>query len=235
MTEDNIIVLHKFPYRNGFIVEVFSEEHGKISFVLKSRKSKKNPIGNFHTLSLLSCQYLWKESSDLQNITSSNPISLDHHFEVDPEKMFIQFFFADFLRQILLKKVPSKRLFIFAQHIITFINETNYNELKDLPCYILYKSANILGINIICDSNKYLDLTSGYQSINQTSGSFTLFPKHSEYLNNIEGMVFADKKTYISDYKTRSETFELLYRYFRYHLNHFETLKSYTVLKQIML
>lgn len=235
MTQDSVIVLHKFPYKSGFIVDVFSKEHGKFPIILPSRKNKNNPIGNFQVLNLLQCQYSWKENANLQNLKSSQQQSIEQFALVDPSKMFIQFFFADFLKEILLPKVSSQRLFTFAEHIIELIHHSESKEIKDIPCYILFKTANILGINIICENNEYFDIMSGHSSLTPLLGETILKPIHITYLNNIEGMVFAQENQYLSDYKVRSQTFELLYRYFRIHINHFETLKSYSVLKQIML
>lgn len=234
MTKDKAIVLHKFPYKNGFIVELFSLNHGKFSFILPSRKSKTNPIGNFQSLTLISCIYNWKENADLQHLKSSSIASVNTQPNIDPIKSCIQLFLADFLKEVLITRVPTTELFIFFEHIIDLINHSSSSELKDIPCYSLYKTAKILGFNIENEDHKYFDIESGHLTKTQNLSTKQLGPAHLNYLKHIEGIVFDTEKDYISDYKTRSETFDGLYRYFCFHLNHFKTLKSFDVLKQIM-
>ncbi len=234
MTKDKAIVLHKFPYKNGFIVELFSLNHGKFSFILPSRKSKSNPIGNFQSLSLISCVYNWKEHSDLQHLKSSTVLSINNLPYIDPIKSCIQLFLADFLREVLLTRISTPELFIFFEHIIDLINHSSSEEIKDVPCFSLFKTAKILGFNIDNEDNMYFNINSGRLSNTLDLSQNQLHPSHLNYLKHIEGIVFATEKYYISDYKTRSETFEGLYRYFCFHLNHFKSLKSFDVLKQIM-
>jgi len=234
ITKDKAIILHKFPYKNGFIIELFSEHHGKFSFILPSRKSKNNPIGNFQSFTLISCIYNWKENADLQHLKSSAITSINTQPGIDPIKSCVQLFLADFLREVLLPRVPTPELFIFFEHIIDLINHSSSSEIKDIPCYSLYKTAKILGFNIDNEEDKFLDIESGSLSKGQNLNTKQLAPNHLNYLKHIEGIVFDTEKDYISDYKTRSETFDGLYRYFCFHLNHFKTLKSFDVLKQIM-
>lgn len=235
MTKDKAIVLHKFPYKAGFIVELFSLTHGKFSIILPSRKSKSNPIGNFQSLTLISCLYNWKEKSDLQHLKSSSILSVNTQAYIDPIKSCIQLFLADFLKEVLLTKIPTPELFIFFEHIIDLINHSTSSEIKDIPCFVLFKTAKITGFNIDYKKDKYLNIRSGRLTEYQDLSQKQLNPEHLNYLNKLEGIVFAMEKDYISDYKTRTETFEGLYRYFCFHLNHFKTLKSFDVLKQIMI
>lgn len=234
MTSDKAIVLHKFPYKSGFIVELFSEIHGKFSFILPSRKSKSNPVNNFQSLTLINCTYNWKELADLQYLKSSFVASINSQHEIDPIKSCIQLFLADFLREVLITKVPTPELFIFFEHLVELINHSSSTEIKDIPCFALFKTAKILGFNIDYQDNMYFNIKSGRLTNHLDVSQKQLHPNHLKYLKHIEGIVFATEKDYISDYNTRSETFEGLYRYFCFHLNHFKALKSFDVLKQIM-
>jgi len=234
MTSDKAIVLHKFPYKSGFIVELFSEIHGKFSIILPSRKSKANPIGNFQSFTLISCLYNWKEHTDLQYLKSSTIASLNTQAQIDPIKNCVQLFLADFLREVLISKISTPELFILFEHIVELINHSTSSEIKDIPCYALYKTATILGFHIENQNSMYFNIKSGRLTNSLDLSQKQLQPEHLKYLKHIEGIVFATEKDYISDYNTRSETFDSLYRYFCFHLNHFKALKSFDVLKQIM-
>lgn len=234
MTDTKAIVLYKFPYKSGFIIELFTLEHGKISIILASRKNKANPVGNFQSLSLLNCSYDWKENADFQFLKSSSIVSIDNQKHIDPIKSCIQLFLSDFLRNILLPRQKVEELFIFFEHIIEIINHSTSNEISDLPCFCLYKSAKILGFEIPLKSNSYFNLTSGNLSSTPDLSQKQLSPNQIFYLEKLEGIVFATEIVYISDYKTRSTTFDGLYHFICVHVDHFKALNSFDVLKQIM-
>jgi len=234
MTKDKAIILYKFPFKSGYIVELFSLTHGKFSIVLPSRKSKNNPIGNFQSLTLITCLYNWKENADLQHLKSSTIISVNNQPIIDPIKGCVQLFLADFLKEVLLPKISTPELFTFFEHIIELVNHSSYSEIKDIPCYTLYKTAKILGFHIDNKEHMFFNIKSGNLTNTQDLSQKQLSPRHLNYLKHLEGIVFAVEKDYISDYNTRSETFEGLYKYFCFHLNHFKALKSFDVLKQIM-
>lgn len=234
MTNDKAMVLYKMPYKGGFIVELFTFNHGKISVILPSRKSKTNPIGNFQSLTLINCFYNWKENADFQYLKSSSILSIDNQKNLDPIKSCIQLFLADFLRNILLPKQKSTELFVFFQHIIDIINHSSSKEISDLPCYCLLKSAKILGFEIPTKPNFYFNITSGTLTNSADLSQRQLNPHQINYIEKLEGIVFDTENVYISDYKTRSSTFDDLYYFICVHVNHFKKLNSFEVLKQIM-
>ncbi|MGB0427944.1 MAG: DNA repair protein RecO [Flavobacteriales bacterium] len=228
MIRDRLIVLHKFPFKNGFIVDAYSQKHGKISFLLPSRTSKANPQNYFQSLFLLEVEYRWRENSTFQFLKSSRLIYIDNSPFTDPVKTIIQLFLADFLRHISFDRKPELALFDFFEHCIQLILMHPSEDLKDLPCFVLSKSSSLLGFHIDLNTHLTNNLASSHEH-----HVLHLEPEHRRYLQQIEAHVFDKSRELNSKYSTRTETFDWLYWYFCYYLDQFKPLKSYDVLKQI--
>jgi hypothetical protein len=226
MIVEKAIVLKKFPYKNGFIVEVFTEQNGKCSFIVHSRKNKKLPVQQIESLTLIECEYLWTEKSSLQQFKHFRVVNhQDNLLFIDPIKNCIRIFFAEFLKNLLLANSSNQSVFEFFEQIINFIQLQNSEQMNNLPCFVLQKMTKTMGVHL------------NYLSINHLgvyNNSLIISDEATTYLIKIEkGTIFDAEDIKVSP-KARSEALEFLCLYFRSQFEHFNDLKSLAIVKQIL-
>lgn len=221
--KDKGIVLKKFPYKNGFILEVFMLENGKNSFIVFSRKNKNIPIQAVQSLDIIQADYVWNTKTDLQKFNSFSIENYSLTTFVDPIKNCIQLFFAEFLKKILLANSPNPELYHFFEKVVQYLQVSDTNKIANLPSFVLMEVAEIIGVlpdfnSLITNHNHKLQLD------NSTK----------EFLYSLKkGSIFDAENRKVSQ-KTRSEAIEFLNLYYQIQIEHFTELKSLAIVKQIL-
>ena len=77
------IILKVFPYSNtSLICNVFTKEHGKLTFIAKGIRKPKNPLLSIlQPFNLLEFQYYYKKNRSMQLIKEADILISLKHFE----------------------------------------------------------------------------------------------------------------------------------------------------------
>ena len=222
------IVLKTFPYgETSLISRCFTKEKGKVSFIIKGARSKKNPIAPyFQPLSFIQIIYNENEKRDLQIVSKAYFIKIWLKISQSLKKMTL-------LQSIL--------------EITDFsleINDPHPGLFESLIEVIEFYESDSINSNLVFWIYESIVLSEMGFRINLEGGDFQ--PRENEILNiknekkcrdvlqnlmnkNFEKICFKDislrEKKIISKY---------LYNQLCYHIEGFDRLKSFKIAKNIL-
>jgi DNA repair protein RecO (recombination protein O) len=232
------IVLHSFKYGDtSLISNIYTESHGKISFLIQgARKHKAKLKANlFQPLFLLDMEIYYKEKRQLQKIKEAR---MDYPFETilfDDSKRSIAIFLAEVLNKSIQSEDYDHQLFEF---IATHIKMLDLKEkgLANFHVYFLVQLTKFLGFypqNNHNAEHTFFDLKNGYFTSTR--------PFHNHYLNPEESKVFHKIMEYSSNQhenmeipgKLRKNLLDSIINFYYLHHPGKMQLKSYEILKEI--
>lgn len=232
LIKDKAIVLRKFPYKNGFILEVFTREQGKLSFIVHQRKNKKIPIQQVFPLDVLEIEYQEKSKGDLFTF-SSFEIKKDD-FELDVLKNCIATFLAEFIKNMTYPKNPESEYFDFLEKTIDLIDSTEEDILlSHISVFVVFKTGDFFGFPLnITDNERFIFIDSFSESGRPTK--LEIPPKLVGYLLKVEEYILGAQKTLSINRKDRALTLKLLIAYYRSNVEYFKEIKSLDILREVL-
>ena len=220
------LVLKTFPYgETSLISRCFTKEKGKISFIIKGAKSKKNLISPyFQPLSHIQIIYSEKESRELQIVSKVNFVNIWLKIPESLKKMILLQSVLEITDFTLETNDPHPRLFDI---LIDIINNFENNQIKETLIFWFYECELLseMGFRIDLKNNEIRKHEYPNQKIEDTSLIILqqLLDKKIDQIN-FDKVLQKDKKT-ISNY---------LYQRLCYHFDGFEFLKSFKVARDIL-
>ena len=215
------LVLKTFPYgETSLISRCFTKEKGKISFIIKGAKSKKNLISPyFQPLSYVQIIYNEKESRELQIVSKVNFVNIWLKIQESLKKMTLLQSLLEITDFALEKNDPHLKLFDI---LIDVIHNFENNRIKENLIFWFYECELLseMGFRINLKNNEFLN--------HQIEGASLIVLQQllDKKINliNFDKVSQKDKKI-ISNY---------LYKQLCYHFDGFEFLKSFKVARDIL-
>ena len=215
------LVLKTFPYgETSLISRCFTKEKGKISFIIKGAKSKKNLISPyFQPLSHIQIIYSEKESRELQVVSKVNFVNIWLKIPKSLKKMTLLQSVLEITDFTLETNDPHPRFFDI---LIDIINNFESNQFKENLIFWFYECELLseMGFRINLKNNEFLN--------HQIEGASLIVLQQllDKKINliNFDKVSQKDKKI-ISNY---------LYQQLCYHFDGFEHLKSFKVARDIL-
>jgi DNA repair protein RecO (recombination protein O) len=238
MVKTGGVVIRALKYRdNSLIADVFTEELGLRSYIVNGIYSKKGGSlnGYFQPLSLLDLVVYEREDQKLQRIkeiklADTAPL---HHFDFIRSGLIL--FAAEVFRMVLQERAPSPELYQKVRELVLNIYELKENSAL-FPQYFLLSLSKPLGIQPQGDfplTGRFFDMREGLY--------VPARPSHPDFMQEeisrltFELMQSGDVYTYFAVPKgLRQQWLENLLRYYEIHLSQFSSLKSLSVLSQIL-
>ena len=222
------IVLKTFPYgETSLIARCFTKEKGKISFIIKGAKSKKNQIAPyFQPLSFIQIIYNEKEKRNLQIVSKVYFIKIWLKISLSLKKITLLQSILEITDFSLEINDPHPSLFDSLVNIIEFYESDSIN--SNLAFWI-YESI------VLSEMGFRIDLENGnFESTGYDSSKI----KNERKCRNILQNLINKKYKKISFKKISSRDKKLinnyLYNQLCYHLEGFDRLKSFKVAKNIL-
>ncbi len=236
LLETRGIVLHKFRYlEKDFIIHIFTEEKGKLSFLVKNSKRNKSLLAILQPMACLSIQFNYREKRDIHYISEASPFhDLGLDLYMDPVKGALTFFMAELLKNALYPSYPNEPLFSFCSKSGIQLYHSNQQQLALFPLYYTLMVCKLLGIGIPEFSDAtYFDYLHGIPS--------TCKPEHKEYicshelelLKTLLGTDFDALSNLRATKSVRLALLRSLLRYIHFQMDHFKDLKSLDILEQL--
>tara|TARA_X000001036_G_scaffold189958_1_gene179073 strand:- start:6725 stop:7417 length:693 start_codon:yes stop_codon:yes gene_type:complete len=226
IVDTTALVLKTFPYgETSLISRCFTKERGKISFIIKGARSKKNLISPyFQPLSHIQIIYSEKESRELQIVSKVNFVNVWLKIPNSLKKMTLLQSVLEITDFTLEKNDPHPRLFDI---LIDVIKNFENNQIKENLIFWFYECELLseMGFRIDLKNNEIENYEIPNHKIEGTSLIFLqqLLNKKIDQIN-FDKVLQKDKKT-ISNY---------LHRQLCYHFDGFEFLKSFKVARDIL-
>ena len=222
------IVLKTFPYgETSLISRCFTKEKGKVSFIIKGARSKKNSIAPyFQPLSFIQIIYSENEKRDLQIVSKAHFIKIWLKISQSLKKMTLLQSILEITDFSLEVNDPHPRLFESLIEVIEFYESDSVN--SNLLFWI-YESV------VLTEMGFRIDLD---------DGDFELRGHDSLKIKDVEGCRYILQNLINKNYEkisfknisTREKKLisKYLYNQLCYHIEGFERLKSFNIAKNIL-
>jgi DNA repair protein RecO (recombination protein O) len=233
------IVLHSLKYNDtSNIVDVYTEQSGRMSFLVKIPRSRKSGMRSvlFQPLALVELEADVRPTSNLHRIREAKLLYPFHSLPYHPYKSSIAMFLAEFLYRALKEEASNEPLFAYLMHSIRWLDECEDRPFSNFHLVFLMRLSRFLGLYPNVE-----DYTEGCY-FDMLNASFTpLLPKRGAFLKPDEAsrirlllrMNYETMHLFAMSRTERNRCLMVINDYYRLHLPDFPILKSIDVLKEL--
>lgn len=232
------IVLHQTKYSENFlIVNIYTEELGRQSFLVRGIRAKRPKFKSnlFQALFPVSLEMTYQPKKQLQTIREITLLPEYLAISTDTVKNSIVFFIAEILYKTLKEEEKNSFLFKFMFDSIKLLGGLE-NGIANFHLYFMLQYSRYLGF---FPQNNYSKESSIFDMMN--GGFVKEAPIHSHYLHTEGAKLFASlfnlKTENLSNFKishqNRRWLLERLVDFYRLHIENFGRVKTIDVLKTI--
>ncbi len=232
------IILHHTRYSDsGLILQAYTREAGRLSFMVKGMRSKGSGKHNafFQTMSMLDVVLYYKESRNIHHLREfSVPYSLSGIY-TDIRKSCIAVFLGEILSQVLKEETHNYELYDHIEGSLRFLSESS-SGFSNFHIAFLIGLSSYLGFEPgkrTSAREKFFDLADGRFA--ETP------PVHGYYADEVISGILAG--FFSASYGSmgaipltgslRNDVLETIIKYYSIHLPLFKKVKSLQVLKEI--
>lgn len=232
------IVLHVLKYNDSTnIVDVYTRENGRASFLVKLPKSRKSGVRPvlFQPLALVEFETAVRSKSNLnyiREVKSAYPFkSLPYH----PYKSSIVLFLAEFLYRALKEEEANEPLFAYLQHSICWLDECEQH-FSNFHLVFLMRLSRFLGLYPNLDrytEGCYFDMLNACFTPSAPVGNPFLLPEEAARIRLLLRMNYDTMHLFGMNRMERNRCLLVINDYYRLHLPDFPQLKSLEVLQEL--
>jgi len=232
------VVLHHFKYTdNSVIACIYTENHGRQSFIIKGVRSRKSGIriSYLQPLSLLEMEVYYEPKRELQRIKEARINPSHHGISSHIIKSTLALFLADVLYKTLHEEEPNHPLFSFIWHSVELL-DVETKGLANFHLAFLMQYSRYLGFfprNNYSESTPYFDLKNGLFTSSIPHHTYFTNLHESRLFNKIISLQYERLEDLSTDHETRYFLLLKIIEYFKLHTGKATNIKSLDVLKGI--
>ena len=237
LTNTEAIVLHAFKYgETRMIVDTFTREHGRLSFVVQLSKTSKGKLKKqlFQPLTLLVIETDVRPRLQLQKLHSAAILKPLPSLQMHPSKLSIVLFLAEFLYHALKGEQQNEPLFDYVANSLQWLDGEE-GHVANFHLVFLMRMTRFLGFFPNLDdyvAGCYFDLRASMFCSQPPVHRDILLPEEAEKVQLMMRMDYATMHLYKLSHHDRNRLLEIALSYYRIHLPAFPELKSLDVLKE---
>ena len=237
-TKTPAIVLHSIKYgETRLIVDMFTREYGRLSFIVSLPKSVKGKIKKqfFQPLTMLEIEVDVRPRLQLQKLTD---VRLLHPFSTipfDQQKLSISLFVAEFLDYALRGEQQNALLFDYVINSLQWL-DSQESRFANFHLVFLMRMSRFLGFYPNLDdyaAGDYFDLRESVFIPAPPVHRDFLRPQEAEKVQLMMRMDFPTMHLFQMSHAERNRLLEVALSYYRLHLPDFPELKSLSVLQEL--
>lgn len=238
LVKTKAIVLHKIKYSNSsLIVNLYTEEWGKQSILVRGVLSKKSKINSSYLdyMNIIEIE-AWKgKNSDL---LVARDVQLAYHTNSISESLLkktIAVYMSELLYRTINVPDADKELFDFVCDAVHILDSEEYNQ--HFPILFLIKLLHFLGISPINNfdhRNKIFDMRTSKFIPDFNDINYCFDAETSRILSiylNVQNDYSVDENI---GRRERNQVLDDVLKYLTYHYSYFKGLKSLEVLKSVL-
>lgn len=238
LTKTEAIVLHSLKYGDQrAIVDLFTRDHGRVSFIVSLPRSAKGRMKKqyFQPLTLLSIECDLRPQLQLQKlreVTLLQPLASLH---TDPSKLAIALFLSDFLYHALLDEQQNEPLFDYVVSGIEWLDSCS-DRFANFHLVFLMRLSRFLGFYPNLDDDggdHYFDLRAATFTAQPPLHADFLMPEEARHIGQLMRMDYVSMHLFRLSRSERQRILHLLLTYYRLHLPDFPELRSVDVLHEL--
>jgi DNA repair protein RecO (recombination protein O) len=232
------IVLHTIKYsENSLILNVYTEEYGRQSYMLSGIHSKKSSKTKklIQPLSLLTFEVYFKSSRELQKIKEYKALDTLSGIHSNIIKTTIALFIAEILYRTLKEEEKNPNLFSFLISSVQYLDSSDKG-VENFHLVFLIQLSKFLGFfphDNYDSSNLYFNFLLG------TFVPFTEYEKHllaaneSAWIQKLINLNYSDLPKLQISGSMRSTLLDILILYYQIHFEGLGQIKSHKILLEV--
>lgn len=219
------------------ITQVFTREHGMVSYILPLSSSKKTKIKRslFFPLSLIDIEADHKATSNIQRLREVNRSAPLIDICTNISKTCQSFFLAEFLTKILQQFENNDTLFDFIEMSVLNL-EKQQQPAPNFHIAFMLQLSQYIGILPNWETyspNSCFDMLNGVFVDSRPSTNYYLTPSQSSLFIQLRHLNYDNMNQLKLSRTTRNAIVDHMLVYYRLHLYDFPTLKSLDVLRTL--
>lgn len=233
------IVLHVLKYNDtSNIVDVYTEQSGRVSFLVKLPHSRKNNLRSviFQPLAFVEVEADCRTGSSLFRVREAKLLFPYRSLPYHPYKSSIAMFLAEFLYRALREEAPNPPLFAYLRHSIEWLDECEGRSFANFHLVFLMRLSRFLGLYPNLDdytSGCYFDMLNACFTPLLPKGGTFLKPDEAARIRLLLRMNYETMHLFGMNRGERNRCLTVINDYYRLHLPDFPVLKSLDVLKEL--
>ena len=238
LVKTKAIVLHSFKYgESRMIVDMFTEEAGRLSFIISIPKTSKGRIKKqyFQPMTLLEVECDVRQNVQLQKLKDAHLLTAYTSIPFSPEKLALSLFIAEFLYHALRSEQQDKLLFAYVCDSMQWLDTVEVG-FANFHLTFLMRMSRFLGFYPNLD-----DYVDGCVFDLRTATFSQQVPTHRDFLDSHDSqlihtlmrMDFPTMHLFQLSHHDRNRITEVLLHYYRLHIPQFPELKSLGVLQEL--
>jgi DNA repair protein RecO (recombination protein O) len=232
-----VIVLHKTNYsENSIVVQAYSLDYGKVSFLVSGVKGKKSrtKLALFEAMSILDIVGNFKNIDKLIKPTEIKLVVPFYQIKSDISKRMIVLFLSELLHKCIREPNPDQSMFVFIENGLNYLEYTD-ESVANFHLVFLIELSRYLGFYPQIKNGHYFDLREGVFINNIPHGSLYLQGAQKDLFFRVLGTKIDKSHTIKFNGKERKLVLDSLIQYYQIHISGLMNLKSQTVLETIFL
>jgi DNA repair protein RecO (recombination protein O) len=238
LVKTEAIVLHSFKYgETRLIVDMFTKELGRMSFIVPLPKSSKSRLKKqyFQPMTLLDIECDVRQRVQLQKLKDARLLTAYASISFSPEKLAISLFVAEFLYHALRSEQQNVPLFAYISDSMQWLDMAPANYANFHLTFLMHMSR-FLGFYPNLD-----DYVDGCIFDMRAATFSQQVPTHRDFLQSDDSrrihtlmrMDFPTLHLFQLSHHDRNRITEVLLHYYRLHIPQFPELKSLSVLQEL--
>ena len=238
LVKTKAIVLHSFKYgESRMIVDMFTEEAGRLSFITSIPKTSKGRIKKqyFQPMTLLEVECDVRQNVQLQKLKDAHLLTAYTSIPFSPEKLALSLFIAEFLYHALRSEQQDKLLFAYVCDSMQWLDTVEIG-FANFHLTFLMRMSRFLGFYPNLDDyvdGCVFDLRTATFSLQVPTHRDFLDSHDSQLIHTLMRMDFPTMHLFQLSHHDRNRITEVLLHYYRLHIPQFPELKSLGVLQEL--
>lgn len=238
LTKTQAIVLHAFKYgESRLIIDVFTRQAGRLSFIVTIPKSSKGRIKKqfFQPLSLLDMEFDLRLRVQLQKMGNVHLAYAYSSVPFEPSKLSISLFVAEFLYHALKGEQKNEPLFDYVRFSMEWL-DSRQSSVANFHLVFLIHLSRFLGFYPNLEGWQEgccFDLRAGVFCREVPLHRDFLQPEDAKRMEVLMRMDYPTMHLFKMSHHDRQRLLEIAINYYRLHLPDFPELKSLAVLQEI--
>ena len=238
LVKTKAIVLHSFKYgESRMIVDMFTEEVGRLSFIISIPKTSKGRIKKqyFQPMTLLEVECDVRQNVQLQKLKDAHLLTAYTSIPFSPEKLALSLFIAEFLYHALRSEQQDRLLFTYVCDSMQWLDTVEVG-FANFHLTFLMRMSRFLGFYPNLDDyvdGCVFDLRTATFSLQVPTHRDFLDSHDSQLIHTLMRMDFPTMHLFLLSHHDRNRITEVLLHYYRLHIPQFPELKSLGVLQEL--
>ena len=238
LTKTQAIVLHALKYgETRLIVDLFTRDYGKLSFIVNIPKSQKAKVKRqyFQPLTMLEVEADVRQKVQLQKLKDVRLAVPYGSIPFEPHKLSVSLFVAEFLYHALRGEQQNAPLYDYVANSILWL-DSQESRYANFHLVFLMRLSRFLGFYPNLEhyqTGDYFDLRESVFTPQPPLHHDFLRPQEAEKMQVMMRMDFPTMHLYRLSHQERNRLLEVAMTYYRLHLPDFPEMKSIAVLQEL--